>query len=184
MKVITFSEKFPAYHPQAGEKTFFAEKIWKGLPIEGEYTIWSKYPRLMKSGEWQVPHLWRDMMLDKKFTPKYHTIRAGQRWKAGDWFSPRVWSAKPYASKQIEFAPQLQIKKTFGFEMHPFLWFDECEYFINGKRYGGDELTEVAKNDGLGIMDFACWFAGPNAASTKRKSFVGQIICWDESINY
>jgi hypothetical protein len=45
-------------------------------------------------------------------------------------------------------------------------------------------LVEVAKNDGLGIIDFAIWFAGSNAASSKRKPFNGQILCWNDAVDY
>lgn len=187
-KVLTFSQYFPSYHPQRGEKTFFIERIWKGLNTknihDGEYTIYSNVPRQTKNGNWQIPVSWRDLMNDETFFPKFHTIRAGYRWKAGEKFSPRVWSGQPYNSKQIIIAPDTEIIKTWKFEMKPKLWFDECEYYINGKKFGGDELEEVAKNDGLSIIDFACWFAGKKAASSKRKPFEGQVICWDKNINY
>lgn len=31
MKVLTFSEVYPTYHPKAGQATFFVEKIWNCL---------------------------------------------------------------------------------------------------------------------------------------------------------
>lgn len=40
---------------------------------------------------------------------KYHTIRAGNRFKKGDYFSPRIWTDKPYASKQYQFHPDILI---------------------------------------------------------------------------
>jgi hypothetical protein len=170
MRVITFSTKFPATHPRKGEPTFFVEKIVKGLHEQGlrPFDVNCDF----------------DEQMYYIANGKHHTIRAGERWKAGDWFSPRVWSGKPYASKQIEFAPPIQIKKVWKFTMRPSLWFDECEYFINGEKFGGDELEKVAENDGLGIVDFALWFAGKNAASTSRKPFNGQILCWNEAIEY
>jgi hypothetical protein len=173
-KVRTFSRFFPVGHPKEGEKTFFVEKIYSALGVGGEYL--------------HIPIPDVDNFLynhdENYFEPKLHTIRAGKHFKVGDFFSPRVWSGKPYTSKQITIADDIQIKKIFDFEMKPKLWFDECEYYINGKRYGGDELVEVAKNDGLDIMDFAFWFAGNMAASTKRKPFNGQILCWSESVEY
>lgn len=93
-RVLIISPAFPSYHPRKGEPTFFVEKFWKGLEplnrLDGEYSIYIKKPRLMKDGHWQLPITWRDQMNYKEFKPKYHTIRAGQRWKAGDWFSPRI----------------------------------------------------------------------------------------------
>jgi hypothetical protein len=182
-KVRTFSRYFPVGHPKAGEPTFFVEKIWKALgkkiakdDFRANNYI-NEYVGFLE--EKNIPILsWYDAI------SKHHTIRAGKHFKVGDFFSPRVWSDKPYTSKQITIAPDIQIKKIWDFEMKPKLWFDECEYYINGKRYGGDELVEVAKNDGLDIMDFACWFSGNMAASAKRKPFNGQILCWSESVEY
>lgn len=173
-KVRTFSRHFPKGHPKSGEPTFFVEKIWESL--YPDIVGWEGFSSLKEHGF--------DIGLNNIYYPKHHTIRAGNHFKVGDFFSPRVWSDKPYTSKQITIAPDIQIKKIWDFEMKPKLWFDECEYYINGKRYGGDELVEVAKNDGLSIMDFACWFGGNKAAATKRKSFTGQILCWSESVEY
>lgn len=84
---------------------------------------------------------------------KSHTIRAGNRWKVGDKFSPRVWSDKPYRSPQIEFAPAIEVKKVFDFKV------TDDGYLLNGKSLNLDGLTELAKNDGLGADDFELWFA-------------------------
>jgi hypothetical protein len=182
MKVITFSRQFPATHPRKGEPTHFVEKIWDSLIDIGEISL-SKCVELSRytgicEGYISINSLKRTIP-----KPKNHTIRAGNRWKVGEYFSPRVWSGKPYASKQIEFAPPIQIKKIWTFEMKPALWFDECQYFINGVFYN-EHLENVSKNDGLGLIDFALWFAGSGAASSTRKPFKGQILCWNESINY
>lgn len=180
MRVIIVSRYFLKSHPRAGEPTHFVEKIWKGLDTgnhrDGEYSIWAKHPRQMKTGEWQLPHVWRDKMCDDKFYPKYHTIRAGNRWKVGDTFSPRIWSDKPYQSKQIVFAPPIEIKKVWDFEM------DECGVFAVGGFYlDNDKYEELAKNDGLTEADTFKWFM-PNY--DKPKPFKGQIICWNEKIEY
>lgn len=175
MKVLIFSRFFPVYHPRKGESTLFVEKIWKGLktgnPHDGEYTIYSKLPRLMKDGHWQLPHLWRDQMLDKTFYAKYHTIRAGNRWKVGDLFSPRVWSGLPYRSKQIVIAPTIEIKKVWSFEFYG------TTIILSDKVLNSLEVSEVAKNDGLSYVDFISWFR-------TGKPFIGQIICWDEKTQY
>lgn len=180
MRVITFSTKFPKYHPRAGEETMFIEKIWKGLKTsdrrDGEYTIWSKHPRLMKAGYWQLPHVWSDKMNDKKFTPKFHTIRAGDRWKVGDFFSPRIWSGRPYASKQIVIAPPIEIKKIWQVEISGEELRKTVGIIHSYSIYQTlIPLADVAKNDGLSIEDFINWFP---------KNFVGQIICWNDKINY
>lgn len=180
MKVITFSRFFPAKHPRQGEETFFVEKIWKGLKTgnrhDGEYTIWSKHPRLMKAGYWQLPHIWRDQMCDKTFKPKYHTIRAGDRWQVGEKFAPRIWSGKAYASKQIEFAPPIEIKKIWNFCLTP------NGYVIGAMNCDLQMLTRIAENDGLTADDFELWFAVHPKA--KKDGFFGRVICWNEKIEY
>jgi hypothetical protein len=101
--------------------------------------------------------------------PKYHTIRAGNRWKVGETFSARIWSGKPYRSKQVEFA-QLPIKKIWNIE------FDENGVIaIDG--FYTDKDYEIAMNDGLAEDDFYSWFP-------MGKPFKGQIICWNENVNY
>jgi hypothetical protein len=157
-KVLTFSRTFPSYHPRKGEPTYFVEKIWNSI-------CWDEG---VQREEFPIPyHLGIDFRnTDDK---KHHTIRAGHRFKAGDWFSPRVWSGKPYNSKQIIIAPDIQVKKTWDF------YKDEYKWLIPGDT----TLNEIAENDGLSIVDFMDWFY-----IGKGKSFDGQIICWNENINY
>jgi hypothetical protein len=167
MKVITFSRVFPSYHPRAGEQTGFIHKIWKsiGRPHSNFvypelHTQWINYDGVAES-----------------IAPKHHTIRAGHRWKAGDYFSPRVWSGKPYNSKQIQFAPDIQIKKVWDFSI---ILGAICvaDYHMNGECEGHHELVErLAMNDGLSTNDLIEWVKYP-------KPFNGQIICWNESIEY
>lgn len=160
MKVITFSRFFPAYHPRKGQPTYFVEKIWKGL-YEDNSDV--PFPHEM-AGIWSA-------YCEMDVQPKHHTIRAGHRWKVGDWFSPRVWSGKPYRSKQAEIGEPLQIKKIWMFRLsHDSYYLDEQELYL-------DDLTTVAKNDGLTTDDFESWFP-------YRKEFSGQILCWNESIEY
>lgn len=188
MRVITFSKYFPGYHPRKGEETLFMEKIWKGLDTgnrrDGEYSVWANHPRQMKDGHWQLPHLWRDQMIDKKFYPKYHTIRAGKRWKAGDMFSPRIWSGKPYASKQIEFAPPIRVTQTIDVRIE----IDAPHYtYILVPQDKKDTYImlgakEVARNDGLSFEDFQDWFKP--YCKTREDFFEGQIIIWNDKVDY
>jgi hypothetical protein len=39
MKPILFSRFFPAYHPKKGQPTYFVEKIWAHLIIDGQHDI-------------------------------------------------------------------------------------------------------------------------------------------------
>lgn len=166
MRVITFSRYFPKKHPKVGASTFFVEQIWSGLlnvlMLNGRqelYKISKSLPELDKS--WSEKIIWND---------KYHTIRAGNRWKIGDMFSPRIWSGNPYRSKQIQFAPPIEIKKIWDIEMYG------MTTLLNDKPINSLTLQEIAKNDGLNYKDFDVWF--------DPLPFKGQIICWNENINY
>jgi len=161
-RVLTFSRTFPAYHPKAGQPTFFVEKITKNLHHLG-------------TPPWDIP--------DEIFTTeiyyivdsKRHTIRSGNRWKVGDKFSPRVWSGKPYQSKQIIIAPDIEVKKVFDI----YLCFSDEVLRINDCAFGeysDTVLEKLAANDGLSLDDLIYWFG--------RKPFFGQIICWDKSVIY
>lgn len=166
-RVITFSRVFPKGHPKAGKETNFIQKIWTAIKVPLPCSVHADQlnEEMMKLflGSWR---------------PKYHTIRAGHRFKVGDKFSPRVWSGKPYASKQIIIADDIEVKKTWDVEM------DENQIIsIDGKYiHEFDDLMKfdswerLAINDGLSLDDFLCWF--------DKLPFKGQIICWNENINY
>jgi hypothetical protein len=165
--VITFSRTFPSYHPKHGQPTHFVEKVIKSLPYSlHDESAWGNL-ELCKKLDLAID-IWKDI------PKKHHTIRAGNRWKVGDWFSPRVWSGKPYASKMIQFAPDVQIKKLWDFEMME----DGCIH-INGELYAYPNsdfaLQPLAENDGLEWVDLLNWFQEP---------FKGQIICWNEDVTY
>lgn len=169
-RVITFSRNFPASHPNKGKPTFFVEKMFASflsLGIKYHYA--------------GLPMHFLATLADERFEPKHHTIRAGERWEVGDKFSPRIWSDKPYNSKQIILAPDVEIKKVWPITiMQQFekgigslsvkvdhgLWYFENDIFIE----------QIAANDGLSMVDFRNWF--------KDNIFIGQCICWNENINY
>lgn len=171
-KVITFSRVFPAYHPKAGQPTFFVEKILNSFLMGGN-TIYTE-----DTGIDFLKSLSREM-----FNPKHHTIRAGSRWKVGDKFSPRVWSGKPYNSKQIIIAPDIEIKKIWDFEIIQATEF-ECDWYINSKPIFSDTFHKLAQNDGLLIKDMSDWFIPDISKVKSRIIFKGQIICWNENIEY
>lgn len=178
MRVITFSTYYPKVHPKAGLLTQFVEKIWLSLIDDGQISM-SKAVELSRYtgiGDLDMYKL-RKLDLD----PKGHTIRAGNRWKVGDKFYPRIWSGKPYCSKQIQFAPPIEIKKIWDFEINEFEW------SINTTSMGSfidtnDDLCEIAKNDGLYIIDFINWFN--IHPKSKSNMFKGQILAWSDKIEY
>lgn len=176
-KVITFSTRFPDYHFRKGEPTYFVEKFLKGLP-DG---TWETKSDLVS----ELP-----LALDTwtKLQPKYHTIRAGKRWKAGDYFSPRVWGndvnpksgrSGAYHSKQIILTSDIVLTDVFDFEIK-LDEADEPSIFINGKFYshiGAEDSEKIANNDGITLDEFKSWFKYP-------KPFSGQILCWNNCIKY
>lgn len=166
-RVITFSRVFPSYHPKKGEPTFFVEKIYKSL-------------YLMKAVPKEIVEAFNfEIMNNDTVAPKHHTIRAGNRWKVGDKFSPRVWSGKPYQSKQITIASDVELKKVFSIKIETVEVMEKTFtkwIYINGKFYGTSITGTLAGNDGLKTFDFENWF--------NKNSFEGQILCWNENINY
>ncbi len=179
-KIITFSRQFPTYHPRAGEPTYFVEKFWMSLIEQGEISL-SKCCSL--SRQTNIGNFDMNNLRKADFTRKYHTIRAGNRFKIGDKFSPRIWGTDinpksgksgPYQYKMITISPDIEIKKLFDFEIIDGLIFIEDVIYSLGKDKEGVNLS---LNDGLEHADFLAWFKYP-------KPFKGQIICWNDTINY
>ncbi len=164
-KVITFSRTFPAYHPRKGEPTRFVEKMHKSLDN-------GLRDGCKLSVDLQLMGVF-NFAVYSQCEPKHHTIRAGNRWKVGDIFSPRVWSGKPYQSKQIIIGPDIEIKKAIPIGLR--IRGDFKEFYCNDCDLTGTCIIHLAANDGLSTKDFFSWF---------NKPFEGQIICWNENINY
>ncbi len=174
-KVITFSRAFPAYHPRKGEPTFFREKFLHSLLIQGKIDLKSPYVNGIELNL-------------KAFSEgiKNHTIREGNRFKAGEYFSPRIRGndinpkskrSGPYQSKQIIIGPDTLIEKVWDFEIRNDRGTGCMGFFINDLPISPDQLEDVAKNDGLERHDLQQWFKYP-------KPFKGQIICWNKEIHY
>lgn len=186
-KVIIFSRVFPCYHPNAGQPTYFVEKILNWFwdqPENSFHNVLDLFLELnggkinsVQLNEWIINNLVTDVSEYKN-----HTIRLGHRWKVGDKFSPRVWSGQPYKSKQIIIAPDIEIKK---------IWNIEIAYTIQGIKIIGKwdfdgfikVANNIASNDGLSEMDFENWIT-KSPEFKKKGSFIGQIICWNENIGY
>jgi hypothetical protein len=180
-KVITFSRKFPTYHPKAGQPTFFVEQILNSLGINScdrEYIFnlqrWNiKALEAKKITPYDLIHFQHSLNNIAKGEKK-HTIRNGFRWEAGEKASLRVWFGKPYNSPQIIFAPEVEIKEMFQFSinMSGNIWFESLYKSISFMKES-KRVYEIAKNDGLTTEDLLAWFQYP-------KPFEGQILCWRE----
>lgn len=181
-KVLTFSTQFPSYHPKKGDYTYFVEKFLKSKKIEYNYCVhehslhsfWS----LNRGKEELVDDFIKFKFSDPfDFEPKNHTIRAGKRFKEGDYFSPRIWSGRPYFSKTITIAPDTEIFYAPKIEIYK-----TSEIIIDGKFYatfGTEKSRELAKNDGLFEEDLKNWFKYP-----KNDLLDFQIICWNKDLKY
>lgn len=104
-KVLTFSQVYPKKHPKAGLPTMFVEKIYKCL-----FLMKVVPPELVGNYNFEI-------MNDDINGPKRHSIRAGRRWKSGDKCSMRVWSGKPYQSKQIVIADEIELPIVLDIEI-------------------------------------------------------------------
>jgi len=112
--------------------------------------------------------------LENQFFPKRHTIRASRSFKVGDKFSPRYWSGKPYHSPQISICDDLEVKAVYDIDIYP-----TNEIMINGRFFAtidSEKFTVLANNDGLRPAELKSWFSS--------LPFHGQIVCWNDFINY
>ncbi len=173
MKVLTCSRHFPKGHPRQGESTWFVEKILSVV-------LRNANGRLnLDDINAAIRLLVNDFFIIDGDHNKYHTIRAGNRFKPGDMASLRVWSDKPYRSKQIEFA-QVEVKKVWGIEINVI---QTCPVIlIANKLLTYEAGKELAANDGLLLTDFISWFS--IHPKKKEQTFTGQIICWSDAIEY
>ena len=165
-KVITFSQKFPSYHPKAGQPTYFVEAFYKSLFV-------------MKCLPKELEESFNHEVFFNGMT-KHHTVRSGNRFKKGDFFSPRVWGTDvnpksgksgAYHSKQIILSHDTEIKNVWDIEIN-----EATEISINGKFISYGWEVELANNDGLSWQEFNDWFV--------KLPFKGQIICWNDAVSY
>lgn len=180
-KVRTFNRYFPKGHPKEGQPTFFVEKIWKNYHDKHNGDVrdllWynEQYDNLFGVEAIKNVH---------QYNAKKHTIRQGKHFKDGDFFSPRIWTGKPYASKQIEIMPITEIIRVYDFKIevdkdyicvlidnYPF--YEENANMVTQV----EALEMLAQNDGLSLQDFKDWFKWGNP-------FDGQIISWNGDEGY
>ena len=159
MKEIMFSRVYPKDHPRKGEPTYFVEKVLRQLIIDDKASTED-----LKSELVHIPILGR-------ISGKGHTIRKGHRFNEGDYFKPKVWTVLPYKSVKHQFAPPVKVEKVYNFEI------TDGQIVIDGKLFATPWLNRVAFNDGLTLADFYAWFKYP-------KPFDGQVIVWNNEINY
>lgn len=128
--VLTVSQQFAKTHISAGQFTGFVKKIATG---EKKHTIRANYD------------LW-----EKRFKE----IEAGRAV-----LSVRVWTGKPYNSKQSEVF-RFNHADGIGIEKLTFSSGQFNSMLVNGKYCFSDIEKSIAQNDGLSFYDFVNWFKG------------------------
>ena len=158
--VLTLSKTFPKWHPRAGEPTYFKEKIYNaGVlmsgPVDYKLPANSKDPNVIKL------HTLRGNY--NRWNKIFEQIYAGEAC-----LSLRVWSGKPYRSKQIEIARLTEID-GIGLQRLQFLpgpegTMSDFRLSIDWRLRNHDEALElahaIAKNDGLSFADWKDWMFG------------------------
>lgn len=181
-KVRTFNRYFPKGHPKEGQETFFVEKIWKSLDYKLSQSLYFYLESFNYDSELLLNFC--NSIKSNSIDGKFHTIRAGKHFKDGDFFSPRVWSGKPYTSPQIQIAPDLEIKRVYDFRIevegdYICVFVDNYPFYEENKTMVTqiEALEMLAQNDGLSLQDFKDWFKWGNP-------FDGQIISWNGDEGY
>jgi hypothetical protein len=188
-RVMTFSRTYPAYHPKRGQQTFFVEKMiqwyWDNVSnvMQGYHNVpemlyalnHSKFPK-------DFYQQFSDTLNPEINEWKSHTIRGGHWYKPGDFFRPCIWTGAPYNSPQMQFLPALSIPKTWDFDING------TDFYLDGRHQfaltgDGFDFDKVASNDGLNHIDLNDWFT-KSPDFKKKREFNGQIICWNEKIEY
>jgi hypothetical protein len=167
-KVITFSRKFPVGHPSAGKPTYFVEQILNMMNVEYQSPGYLEELQKLNSKSLSQGALTTGILKDfinsldmDQDNRKTHTVRAGNRWKAGDCFSPRVWSGRPYTSPQIIIGPDIKIPRITKIiitkEGVVYLG-EQIVCNLNNKQHLS--TLGIARRDGLSEEDFIAWFFG------------------------
>lgn len=163
MKALSFSRRFPVYHPRAGSKTYFVEKLLNHWGID-----WTsvEYKHLLFDLNKRLP-VTEDQLLQFYYALEPHeprlkttTIRSHKRpLKPGEVVSPYIWSGVPYNSKKIIFAPPVAVQRNdtiiIDCKSTPAEFFRAC---IDVEKFSWERVNEMAINDGLQIEDFLAWF--------------------------
>lgn len=123
--VVIVSQKFPKTHKRSGETTNFLHLILEEIK---KHTLRGNY---------------------EYWERRFKQIDAGEAY-----LSIRVWTGKPYRSKQAEV---LRLNNTHKIGLQSFRM--SCGMiFIDGNPFLMSKLATIASNDGLHLEDFKEWF--------------------------
>ena len=193
-KVRTLTRTFLKGHPRAGQPTHFVEYLYHNLGINisqifNHYENSQLYKKLLdlnhknislgKITEKQIyDFLWSlDGIHKDNIKSKGHTIRNGSHFKPGDYIDIRCWLHQPYYSPQIILHEPLLIHSTTKFTVIHWQDKNNINFHVGNGKYTipHANIPVIAANDGLDYWDFLHWFKQP---------MIGQIICWDKTIEY
>jgi len=174
---INLTRKYLAGHPRAGELTYFVEKVYSGFYDLEHLTLtleqFAEFIALDYASDY-LKIIGQEDFLDVECKPKIHTMRSGNRWRAGMDIHFKIWKGKPYKSKTFNFAPIIPCVSVQDYELinidseiGPFR-----NITIDGRELSDEEVQELAVNDGFdNVEDFWDWFQG---------NCTGQLIHWTD----
>jgi len=177
--------KFMTTWPEVmgGGETLFPEKVMASRLNDQVSTEWILYEKQRQGPPVELMSL----------VPRIHTIRKGNRWKAGDLIHPQIWSGKPYKSKVIQFHRAFKCTGTQDIAVkylspgvtynakkstEPKLRYTPRNTFVkkitvDGKTLRLKKLKELAMFDGFDdLSHFFKYF---------NEDFEGQIIHWSKN---
>lgn len=175
---LSFSTKWPAKMGElAGQPNAFTNKIiksvWQHYPKEMSNFISNRSPEENEKFDRVTPFVALSIYQQEKLNPKIHTLRTGNRWKAGMKIHPVI---NNRTKDRFQFSPILEVKSvqevmiehTSHSCLSPMIYIHNGNNLYNPLTY--DEMETLAINDGFPSLEaFFQWF---------DKDFRGQIIHW------
>jgi hypothetical protein len=168
---LAFSTKFPD-----GIHTDFVGKIWASI---GSRTEEQDFHEALHWAELygECSKLWL-LSPDKKYIPKHHTIRRGDRWDKKYFIDFWIDHRTP---QQFRFAPRIKPVKIDDIFIS-YHWGDRLYITVNDQFLYYPEQLRLAKNDGFDNYEDFFNFFYPKVKD--GEFFSGQIIYWTETKPY
>lgn len=172
--ILPFKQYFPWHTEKNPAPTYFREKILCGAGYAVGQDDDTKKEWIYKPKDYALEFIKKVANI----TPKLHTIRAGNRWKAGDKIHMAYGSRTKNYQQFNKGIPELQIVKSvqsikikiteFEFQGKPMVL---PHIFIDDKDMI-QKTDVIAANDGFSsVAEFGTWF---------NVNFEGQIIHWTD----
>lgn len=174
--ILSFKQRFPD-----GTPNHFLEKIWIGLLESLDISV-NTYDEYERAHEDKFRQVWAGSFSHPEMTvrqhikmpAKLHTIRSGNRWKAGDKIH---FAVNPRSKNYFQFAPVMEVVSVQTFVVKyqawrsefPVIFIDDYPLHIRDND-DIETLGQLAVNEGFKSFNAMCeWFS---------EDFTGQIIHW------